>query len=375
MGFREEPDDEVHVSSYVWRSHLWRKTRVQRFALYQQGLHPVASYVLAIVQMQRIWRGVLLRRRVLAKYLQKDFKRRWRMAEEVRTEEYKSINKPNDDQFLPCLRRLQARFRCCLLKNEYVRWTAYEKHAIYNMSCHVIQRGWKIHKHRKDCNRSNVRTKLVFVSKEDACASRIQDCWRAYINKQIYRFYVDLIKFRERGDPQLMLKCINPKEASLLDIAAGLHVRFRLGGTAFPPTIYYKIFCHSPVADLGAFAPKNYVTDKKHKTCAMTHNKIPVPQQDRSDWYKRVDYNYWRPISDHVLQDAEVIVEEAATGYKIPSSVPWHHSNLKRKDDIKRKVKTRRREWLVQLYTQEQLLHTGSSKKSVAKVRIINKSV
>ena len=44
----------------------------------------------------------------------------------------------------------------------------------------------------------------------------------------------------------------------LLDAAAGVRVRFRLGGARFPPTIYYKIFTCSALCDVGAFAPRDY---------------------------------------------------------------------------------------------------------------------
>lgn len=47
---------------------------------------------------------------------------------------------------------------------------------------------------------------------------------------QVFRYYRDLINFRGQGDPSLMLRCINPAEAQLLDAAAGVHVRFRLAG-------------------------------------------------------------------------------------------------------------------------------------------------
>ena len=36
----------------------------------------------------------------------------------------------------------------------------------------------------------------------------------------------------------------------------GDRVRFRLGGTSFPPQIYYKIFTRAPLCDVGAFAPR-----------------------------------------------------------------------------------------------------------------------
>ena len=47
---------------------------------------------------------------------------------------------------------------------------------------------------------------------------------------QVYRYYRDLINFRSKGDPSMMLKCINPNEAKYLDPAMGVHVKFRLAG-------------------------------------------------------------------------------------------------------------------------------------------------
>lgn len=47
---------------------------------------------------------------------------------------------------------------------------------------------------------------------------------------QVYRYYRDLINFKTRGNPGLMLRCINPQEAKLLDAASGIHIKFRLAG-------------------------------------------------------------------------------------------------------------------------------------------------
>ena len=47
---------------------------------------------------------------------------------------------------------------------------------------------------------------------------------------QVYKYYRDLINFKQKGDPALMLKCINPNEAQYFDPAAGIHIKFRLAG-------------------------------------------------------------------------------------------------------------------------------------------------
>lgn len=59
-----------------------------------------------------------------------------------------------------------------------------------------------------------------------------------------------------------LLKCINPREASLIDAASRIHLRFRLGGCSFPPTILYKIFTHAPIADICSFGPRNYAAEQ-----------------------------------------------------------------------------------------------------------------
>lgn len=52
---------------------------------------------------------------------------------------------------------------------------------------------------------------------------------------------------REAADPRQLLRSINAPEASLVEPAAGLHIRFRLGGSSFPPILLYKVFTHRPV--------------------------------------------------------------------------------------------------------------------------------
>jgi len=359
--------DDVHISSSAWRSVLWRKTRIQRRALFQlYAAYPVGAYVLAVVQIQRVWRGILLRRRVLSKYLYKNFRRRWKTDEEELLKEYRDVPRPADEMFLSVLKRVQARFRCCLMRREYLRWLYYERFSIYWVSATTIQRYWHDYRYRRYEMRNTLRTKLLYLTREDAAAARIQDMWQRYINRQIYRFYVDLIKFRERGDPQLMLKCINPREASIMDAASGVHVRFRLGGATFPPTIYYKIFTHAPVADICRFAPKDYTRSRKKPTPAMIHNYVEAPKDDRSQWYRRQDHNEWRPISDKALQDAESIVADRDAPYTLPKEAqPASLPTIKRKEAAKRTVKEKRRKWLMQLYTQEQKAQGTAPKERV----------
>lgn len=83
------------------------------------------------------------------------------------------------------------------------------------------------------------------------------------MNVKIFKYYRDFINFKEKGDPSMLIKSINPSEAQLLDPASQVHIRFRLGGDKFPPLIYYKIFTHASMCDINAFAPRNYNKMKK----------------------------------------------------------------------------------------------------------------
>ena len=98
---------------------------------------------------------------------------------------------------------------------------------------------------------------------------------------QVFRFYRDLIHFHNNGDPQIIMRTINPTEARYIDPAAGIRIRFRLAGERFPPTIYYKIFTNRPIQDLGANAPRDYTRPYlRLKSAADSNNNLNrFPQQ------------------------------------------------------------------------------------------------
>lgn len=99
-----------------------------------------------------------------------------------------------------------------------------------------------------------------------------------------------------------LLKSINPAEAGLLDAASRCHIRFRLGGTKFPPLIYYKIFSHGGVVDINAFAPRDYMQIKKEvgkQRIDVRFDKLESGNSEKK--YRRYENNGWRPISDKIL--------------------------------------------------------------------------
>ncbi|KAI9175913.1 hypothetical protein H9P43_006277 [Blastocladiella emersonii ATCC 22665] len=167
----------------------------------------------------------------------------------------------------------------------------------------------------------------------DAAATKIQRAWRRFWHRRIYAYLRAVIRARERTDSRSILKFINPNESQLIDAAAGLHVRFRLGGENFPPAVYYKIYVHRPTIDLGSFAPRNYANplDVKKKT-----------------WYKRFENNGWRPIftmgNPYEMLNDPVYFKTTYKKIAYPA-LP----SVRREEKIKQR-KQRKVEWMRKMY-------------------------
>eukprot|EP00795_Rhopilema_esculentum_P017516 gene17516-9139_t len=201
---------------------------------------------------------------------------------------------------------------------------------------------------RIEYGKSSSEAKLT----EDAAVSIIQRGWRRHVDMQVYRYYKDLISFKSIGDPRIMLKCINPRESDLLDSAAGGHVRFRLGGENFPPNIYYKIFTNRSIADIGAFAPRDYTKSQLKKLpMKYVHNKSDLVKDnsnvDEGDWYQRWENNGWRLVSDKMIKH---LYQDPITFSTSHKKTKFHHSKLIRKEDVERKRKQKKIEWMRKMY-------------------------
>ncbi|XP_059502630.1 protein MFI isoform X3 [Stegostoma tigrinum] len=142
--------------------------------------------------------------------------------------------------------------------------------------------------------------------------------------------------------------------AELLDGAAGVHVRFRLGGETFPPKIYYKIFTHRPIVDLCANSPKDYThhaAKQKLPREIHNHNSVKDKEDDHSGWYKRLENNDWRSLSDKYLGTTIDYMEFEPNRKR----ATFHHCTLQRKQDIKRKQKQKKIEWMKKMYKEGML--------------------
>nr|KAJ3421230.1 hypothetical protein HK105_004159 [Polyrhizophydium stewartii] len=235
-----------------------------------------------------------------------------------------------------------------------------------NWRCFVVRRAWlEIHTMSDEQLKSRAgleaRIRLIRHSKRpragdrlfEACAAVIQRAWRRFYNVRIFQFYRDLIKFSENGDPKRLLKYINPKEAQLIDQSFGAHIRFRLGGEAFPPTIMYKMFVHQNIIDMNSFSPRDY-TDSKTKQPLprqLFQKDFKIPQKDPSEeWYQRFENNDWRPVSNLVWSTASAEIQSVVT--ESPKKIAFHYKKPARQADLDARRKQRKLEWMRQLYKQ-----------------------
>lgn len=297
----------------------------------------------------------------------------------TRLDKYKSIPKPAwmDGGYSGwCASRIQATWRAMLPYRRFKR----SKHFVNQIAAIIIQnhaRDYLIRKGSLSGANGVVNKglkKLSVMERKNAAVIKFQLCWRSFCNRRVYVYFRDLIRFKLKGAPYDLMRSIIPNEASLLDRAAGVHVRFRLGGIVFPPKIYFKIYTHRPLCDVNAFAPRNYCEEKSadeiqtlqiHAKHLPNANNFSVPQLrvgtkyfgtkvttsvDVQNWYKREEKNPWRPIASQALEEkfAPAWLKRSLNS-KRPLQ-PFHFNTQKRKEDRIKAQKAKKRHWMLKAY-------------------------
>ncbi|XP_049634380.1 protein MFI [Suncus etruscus] len=183
-------------------------------------------------------------------------------------------------------------------------------------------------------------------------------------NVAVFQHFKSLINFRRQGEPRQIVKYINPIEAELLDPAAGIQVRFRLGGAKFPPGIYYKIFTHRHIEDLCANSPRDYTKLPSKYTSHIKGDHLR--EEDHKGWYHRTENNGWRLVSDTFWMSTE----NEMIGEK--KEREFHFSKLKRRQDMEKKRKIRKIEWMKQMYYKGTLRASTTNDTNDTTLNLIN---
>ena len=168
-------------------------------------------------------------------------------------------------------------------------------------------------------------------------------------------------------DAPLALRLANPAEARLADDRrACVHVRRRLGvhhaGTQrrepfSPPSVYYRVYTHHPVADLNALSPEAYFEDAKRDAEAYARSKssslarlerareeprrISDANANASHRYVRLERNDWRPLparAARALAEDERMSAEAALATLPGFSDPRRGATVDREGAASRKL-------------------------------------
>ena len=254
------------------------------------------------------------------------------------------------------------------------------KMMIYQIAALTIQNMWRYYWFTKIRPISKVTITVGPGRDKSAPALIIQRKWRSFCARRIFKYFSDLIRFKLKGAPGDLLRTIVPGEADFLDKAAGVHVRFRLGGSVFPPSIYFKVYTHRPLCDVNAFAPRDYngekveiLKDPKYRfEKSPPRRKIgPKGSEGKQNirvgtkyfgtkvtttvgidqWYKRDENNPWRPIASQVINDMLVppwLKDDVPLTKKI---APFHFSRLRRQADMDKSKLRKKRDWMMKAYT------------------------
>eukprot|EP00913_Durusdinium_trenchii_P033136 g31022.t2 len=213
------------------------------------------------------------------------------------------------------------------------RVQSYMGRKLYQVAAFEIQQAWQLYEHRLrsrslDQSSWTEQEQLVHYAKMLAEAARkIQHKWRSYKDRGVFETLQETIAmFRRSGDPYLLLRAVLPREAVLLDPAMQVHVRFRLGGPRFPPSIFYKIYTHGNVVDLGSFAPREY-----HLERMSQEQGLALPGD--LGWYRRVENNGWRPLA--VRFASEGLVDKDVEKFTGRRAQNFHYSKLRRRQDTR----------------------------------------
>lgn len=365
---------------------ILRKSKpVQRWLIRNPWIRPITVFNYAAIRLQKLMRRFLVKCRMLRSSWPEIVIKR------------KSVSKRNNghkllDRYLDYMDAkknakskpswLSAGFSSFCAVKIQSKWRMYNPRRLFNFRTHlvnqvaaiVIQMNYKSYRHRMSISLPLSRSSVY--GERQLAVDRIQQCWRAFCNRRIYRYFRDLIITKLQCATIELLKSVIPNEHCAFDRANGTHARFRLGGRIFPPKIYYKIYTHRPLCDVNAFAPRNYIEEKDYDAvrannkqsyweAKQAHNatKTGAPSirvgshyfdvavvtsnpKGTADWYRRVENNGWRPIVTIHLRHVSKL-PKWMVDFDAAKSTAFHYNSQQRKVIIANKKKRIRFKWFM----------------------------
>jgi len=110
-----------------------------------------------------------------------------RLRQKFLTSKYNVMTR-NEDHCMRefCASLIQATYKMSLTR----RLFKYHRFAMYHIAAIQIQWAWRGYRER--------RIKQTQKSKRDVAAEKIQNAWRAFTNIKIFKYYKDLINFKQK---------------------------------------------------------------------------------------------------------------------------------------------------------------------------------
>ena len=225
----------------VWLRILKKSKHMRRWLLNNPWIRPISVFNYASILLQKLIRGFIVRRRLRRKGKGKPgaVKKKTKKGTQLENymnylDKFRESNKPkpqwlNGGYSAWCVVKIQSVVRMYLCRRKHLQ----KKRLVNQVAAIILQTFWRNMRLRFNAAPVIKTPKPKKMSTKHHAALKFQLCWRSYCNRRIYKYFRDLVMLKLKGAPADLLRSIIANESDILDRAAGVHVKFRLGGSIF----------------------------------------------------------------------------------------------------------------------------------------------